>query len=98
MRLHTIDNLFSAPSNPLNILDVAVLWNAPFLCLCIVVCWCISVAMIYPPGALIVESRQYNTTRNVEVPTFDPTYRGNGTYADLKAQALFEFDQFDNYQ
>ena len=54
--------------------------------------------MIYPPGALIVESRQYNRTINVEVPTFDPTYRGNGTYADLKAQALFEFDQFDNYQ
>ena len=34
MRLYTIDNLFSAPSNPLNILDVAVLQNAPFLSLC----------------------------------------------------------------
>ena len=98
MQLNTIDNLFLAPSNPLNILDAAVLWNAPFLCLCIVVCWCIPIAMIYPSGALIVESRQYNKTNNVDVPIFDPTYRGNGTYAGLKASALFEFGQYDSYQ
>ena len=90
MRLYTIDSLFSAPSNPLNILDVAVLRNAPFLCLCIVVCWSISVAMIYAPGALIVESRQDNTTRNVEVPTFDPTYRGNGNMRGFESPGAFQ--------
>ncbi|KAI9730399.1 MAG: hypothetical protein M1834_005909 [Cirrosporium novae-zelandiae] len=98
MKVLTIDSLFSITSNPFNFVYPDVLASAPLLCLCAAVCWCVPVAMIYPPGALTVEPRSFLQTVNMSVPTFDPTFRGNGTLADLERHALYKFDDFMNYE
>lgn len=56
--------------------------------------------MIYPSGAIIVESRPLDRTFNATVPTFDPTYLGaNKSFVGgLVPNALFQLDQFENYQ
>ena len=74
--------------------------HAPVLWLCAALCWCIPIAMIYPSGAIIVESRPLDRTFNATVPTFDPTYLGaNKSFVGgLVPNALFQLDQFENYQ
>jgi hypothetical protein len=97
MRLSTIDSLFSITTSPSNLCSRDVVRNAPLMCLCALVRWCIPVAMIYPPGALIVVSHPFYQTRNMTVPTFSAAYRGNGTYGGLVDNDLFQTDDFGGY-
>ena len=82
------------------LIHIDVFLHAPVLWLCAALCWCIPIAMIYPSGAIIVESRPLDRTFNATVPTFDPTYLGaNKSFAGgLVPNALFQLDQFENYQ
>lgn len=42
--------------------------------------WLVAIAMIFPPGSLIVVSKEYLPEIERRVPTFDSRFIGNGTY------------------
>ena len=44
--------------------------------------WLISIAAIFPPGAITVTSKLFDQVSDRSVPSFNSTYQGNGTVAD----------------
>lgn len=67
----------------------------PFLCA--IAFWCLPIAMVFPPGALTVETRSLTNITEQAVPTFDPTFVGNGTYNGMLATALWQTDNLGAY-
>ena len=76
-------------------------WNAlcfhPSLYLSVILTWDLAVAVVFPPGALIVHSRIFEASKNMTVPVFDPNFRGDGTMYDLQYHALFEMNDLGKY-
>ncbi|OJJ50258.1 hypothetical protein ASPZODRAFT_35422, partial [Penicilliopsis zonata CBS 506.65] len=97
MRVGDIDTLLSVLSNPLKLTHVHLMGQAPFLFLCAVVCWCLPIAMIFPPGAMTVEPHMFETVTHKSVPTFDAAYTGNDTILGMLANALWQPDMYDAY-
>ena len=98
LKVSTIDALLSINFDPSSLADVDVLLNAPLLCLCAVLYWCLPLAMIYPPGALVLESRPFQHSVHMTVPSFDPGYQGEATLKDMMQNTLFRFDPYLNYE
>jgi hypothetical protein len=71
LRVSLIEDLFQIQSNALRLANYALFAHTPFLVVIIGFSWLIPVAMIYPPGALVirVEPATFNTRFNVS--TFD---------------------------
>ncbi|KAH7396917.1 hypothetical protein DE146DRAFT_756604 [Phaeosphaeria sp. MPI-PUGE-AT-0046c] len=53
----------------------------PMLSIIAIFGWLVSVAMILPSGSLTVEPKEFVSTSNQRVPTFNSSSAGNGTYA-----------------
>jgi hypothetical protein len=78
VRLHEvglIEDLFQIRSNPFRLLSHRLLRYSPTLALVAALSWLVPVAMIYPPGALVVDrvTLQIDSTFNVSV--FQPNDR-----------------------
>ncbi|PYH89978.1 hypothetical protein BO71DRAFT_402596 [Aspergillus ellipticus CBS 707.79] len=97
MRIGDLDSFLSVLTNPLYLGQVQLVRAAPIPFLCALICWCIPIAMIFPAGALTVESKSLPVLANQSVPTFDPSFTGNGTFDGMMAQALWQPDDFDAY-
>ncbi|KAF7593527.1 hypothetical protein BBP40_011255 [Aspergillus hancockii] len=97
MRLYDLDSLLSILSNPLYLGRISLVAAAPFPFLCALFCWCIPIAMVFPPGALTVASKALHVAANQTVPTFDPSYMGNGTFLGMMENALWQPDDFNAY-
>ena len=76
MTLNTIEKLFTLRTNVLALCDLPSIWRAPLLTCMALLVWCLGIAMIYPPGALVVTfaARNYNVVykrvaRTSEAPT-----------------------------
>ena len=54
--------------------------------------------MVYPPGALIMESRLFQHSVHMTVPSFDPGYQGEATLKDMMQNTLFRYDPYLNYE
>jgi hypothetical protein len=69
MSLLAIEKLFVFRTNILVLGDLRSIWRAPLLFLMALLVWCLGIATIYPPGALIVtfEAHKYTEPRNVSV-------------------------------
>ena len=67
--LATIEKLFAVRTNLLALGDFRVIWRAPLLFLMALFVWCLGLATITPPGALIVtfEAQHYTDPYNVSV-------------------------------
>lgn len=71
LKVVTLDALFSIRSNPMVLAQPSVLRAAPVLFIIAVLCKVVTVASIYPPGALTVISRPFVTTTSAQVGTFN---------------------------
>lgn len=67
------------------------------LYLCAVLTWITALAIIFPPGALVVGTRPLETKDSLYVPMYDPTYMGRRTTRDLQFNALFLLTEFGAY-
>ncbi|GKZ30031.1 hypothetical protein AbraIFM66950_007551 [Aspergillus brasiliensis] len=97
MRVGDIDSFLSVLTNPLYLGNVQLLAVAPIPFICALICWCIPIAMIFPAGALTVESKSLHVLANQSVPTFDPAFMGNGTFTGMMAEALWQPNDYDAY-
>jgi hypothetical protein len=72
MSLETIEKLFVIRSNLLAMGDLRSIWRTPLLFLMALLVWCLGIATIYPPGALIVTFEAHNYTENRNVSVMNP--------------------------
>jgi hypothetical protein len=72
MSLATIEKLFAIRSNLLAIGDLRSIWRTPLLFLMALLVWCLGIATIYPPGALIVTFEAHNYTENHNMSVMNP--------------------------
>lgn len=97
MQLGDLDRLLSVLGNPLQLGRVTLLWRAPIPFLCAFLFWCLPIAMIFPPGALTVETMMVTSFSEKSVPTIDPAYIGNSTYQGMLSVAFWQTDNLGNY-
>jgi hypothetical protein len=84
-----MDAFCALAANPIKLADLDSLRYSPFLWAVGLFLPLMKVLTSLPPGALVVVSLPQNTTSTVNVPTFDPNFRGNKTAPDFFANALF---------
>lgn len=96
IQLGDLDHLLSVLSNPLQLGRVSLFWKAPIPFLCAIVFWCLPIAMVFPPGALTIETRTISTVSENTVSTLNPTF-GYGTYDGMLAAALWQTDNLGAY-
>jgi hypothetical protein len=67
--LNTIEKLFTLRTNVLALCDVQSIWRAPLLTCMALLVWFLGIAMIYPPGTLVITfaARNYTENRNMSV-------------------------------
>ena len=98
MRLRDIDSFMSVLANPLYLCNLQLVVASPVPFLCAVVAWCIPIAAIFPPGALVVGSKTLSFLTNTTVPSFDPGVAGNGTWAGLVDDNLWQMDSLNAFK
>lgn len=74
------------------LLHQSTIRHAPALCAMAAVTWLVNVAIIFPPGALTVVSKDYLTETEQDVPVFNSSAVGNGTYADAMRFTTADMD------
>jgi hypothetical protein len=67
-----VEKLFLLRSNLFALANARSAWKAPVLFLMALAVWCIGIATIYPPGALIVVSLPYASTQNLNMSVWQP--------------------------
>jgi hypothetical protein len=72
MSLSAVEKLFVLRSNILVLGDLRSIWRAPLLFLMALLIWCLGLATIYPPGALIVTFEAHNYTENRNISVMNP--------------------------
>jgi apolipoprotein N-acyltransferase len=72
MSLSAIEKLFVFRTNILVLGDLHSIWRAPLLFLMALLVWCLGIATIYPPGALIVTFEAHNYTEDRNVSLMNP--------------------------
>jgi hypothetical protein len=90
VKVSTIDALFTLTSSPWNLFNIDGLKYAPILWLFGALFPSISIAVILPPGALVVGllPRNHNLT-GMTISSLDVGFRGNGTVAGMWENAMF---------
>jgi hypothetical protein len=89
MPLAMIEKLFVFRTNILVLGDLRSIWRAPLLFLMALLVWCLGLATIYPPGALIVTFEAHNYTENFNMSVMNPlvpeelNLGGNDTFPRL---------------
>jgi hypothetical protein len=72
MPLAAIEKLFTFRTNILLLGDLRSIWRAPLLFLIALLIWCLGLATIYPPGALIVTFEVFNYTESRNISVMNP--------------------------
>jgi hypothetical protein len=80
--LSTIEKLFVIRTNLLALGDLRVIWRAPLLFLMALLVWCLGLATIYPPGALIVTFEAHTITENHNMSVMNPPVPRNLNFAN----------------
>lgn len=88
LQVSQIEMLFGIRSNPFLLSHPSVIRATPVLFMAATLSWLISVAIIYPPGALTVSSAPFTAKREIRVPYFDPSFIGNTSFYDSAAKNL----------
>jgi hypothetical protein len=96
MPLSAIEKLFVFRTNILVLGDPRSICMAPLLFLMALLVWCLGLATIYPPGALIVTFEAHNYTENRNISVMNPPIPqdmdigGNVTFPSL-SQTQFAY-------
>jgi hypothetical protein len=85
------------PHDPLSLLNWDAVRVMPLLYLCAFGTWIVGIAIIFPPGGLIVRSEDLNQSNFIQIPVFDPSFRGDGTLGDLQENAIFTISDTGEY-
>jgi hypothetical protein len=102
MPLATIEKLFILRTNLLALGDLRSTWRAPLLVSMALLVWCLGLATIYPPGALIVTFEAYTFTEIHNMPVMNPPIPRNldfaqndtfPTFATHYGDVLYTFDE-----
>jgi hypothetical protein len=94
MSLSAIEKLFVFRTNILVLGDLRSIWRAPLLFLMALLIWCLGIATIYPPGALIVTFEVHSYTENRNVSVMNPpvpqklNLGGNDTFPQLTSSGF----------
>ena len=90
LKISTVEALYTVISNPLAFFTGEGVRRAPLLLLLALLIWTIGIATSFPPGGLTVGTIEIQSYENIKVPTFNPYYVGNGTYAELQEVSVPE--------
>jgi hypothetical protein len=77
MSVSVIECFYTLRYKPLSFFSSSAFKTSPILFLLAIIAWTIPVALIYPPGALIVVPFPVTTDYAGIVPTYDAYYTGN---------------------
>jgi hypothetical protein len=88
VKVADLDRYYSMQKYPLALLHSRVLLKAPSLYAMAFLGFTIGLAVIFPPGALTVEGKLYESVRTQSVGIFDASFRGNGFLAAAIDQSL----------
>jgi hypothetical protein len=98
LALERIDSAFSLISSPLSLLHVGLLRALPIIWFFGLLFPLISVAAIFPPGALVVQILWSQNSTMMRVPTLDVAYRGDNTPISFFDNAMFMTGPDGDYQ
>jgi hypothetical protein len=70
--LNTIEKLFTLRTSVLAMCDMRSIWRAPLLFLMALFVWCLGIATIYPPGALVVTFEAHTFTKESNMSVMNP--------------------------
>ncbi|KAH7109615.1 hypothetical protein B0J11DRAFT_235182 [Dendryphion nanum] len=70
------------------LLDIDILTAMPALTIMMAVSWLTTLVIIFPPGALTVVSKRFDTTSSQQVPSFNGGFVGIGTWLDANRYML----------
>lgn len=88
IRIGTIENLFNLTQNFLLLLIPAVVKTAPVLTILALFSWIVPIAVIFPPGALIVVPRTVHNATLLPLPIYNGSSLGNDSSADAELTSL----------
>ena len=81
MPIDTIEKFFILRNNIFALCDLRSTWRSPILIAMALSVWCLGLATIYPPGALIVAIEPYTSTDEVEMAVMNPPIPRNLDFA-----------------
>ncbi|KAF4630776.1 hypothetical protein G7Y89_g7361 [Cudoniella acicularis] len=88
LRVSTIEALFTIRSSPFSVFQRALLRHTPILLVNAILVWIIYFITNLPQGAYTIEQNTRMTFSDVVVPTFDPSFIGDSTGAEIKKISL----------
>lgn len=93
LKVGFIEELFQIRNNPLRLLNRSVLQHAPTLLAVAIFTWLVPIAMIYPPGALVVSVDSWNYAEKFNVSVIQPnhTYSQSRNVSKIWYNGLAEF-------
>ena len=99
MPIDTIEKMFMLRTNIFGLFDVRSTWRSPTLIVMALSVWCLGLATVYPPGALIVAIDPYTFTEELDIAVMNPPiprdldFAGNESFPSLTSHG---FDDFYN--
>jgi len=70
--IYTVEKLFILRTNIFAMCDFRSTWRSPTLIVMALSVWCLGLATIYPPGALIVAIEPYTFTKELNIAVMNP--------------------------
>ena len=88
VKVSDLDLLYGLRENFFLFAHTSPMRTAPPLVFLALVGWLVPVAVLYPPGALIVVPTPVTEIVNTSVPTFNASYVGDGSLSEIEGNAL----------
>ena len=90
VKVGDLEKYYNMQRDALMLFHGRVLCKVPSLYTMALVGFSIGLAVVFPPGALIVEGKLYQHAESLSVGTFNASFMGNGTLSNALDQSLFQ--------
>lgn len=90
VKVADLERYYSMQKDPLALLHLQVLLKAPSLYAMAFLGFSIGLAGIFPPGALTVESKGYQSVKSQNVGVFNASFMGNGSLENALDRSLLQ--------
>ena len=94
MPIDTIERFFVLRNNIFALCDLRSTWRSPTLIAMALSVWCLGLATIYPPGALIVSIEPYTSTDKLEMAVTNPSIPRDLDFAGADSFPTLALDGF----
>jgi hypothetical protein len=88
VKVEDLDRYYSMQNDPRALFHPRVLLKAPSLCAMAFLGFTIGLAVIFPPGALTVKGKVYESIQSQSVGVFNASFMGNGSVDDAIDRSL----------